>query len=78
MLSAFQVKVRSSSQTLRRIVKGMTQKRNQLNGRKKNIRHAKRLQRLMPSICLLLNFVFEKKKKILLRGMCFCQEVQKK
>lgn len=61
MLSAFQVKVRSSNQTLRGIVKRDDTKKNDL--KKKNIKDKpKDFKKLMLIICLLLNFVFEKKK----------------
>lgn len=60
MLSAFQVKVRSSNQTLGGIVKRDDTKK-QLK-EKKNIKdEPKDFKRLMLIICLLLNFVFEKK-----------------
>lgn len=74
MLSAFQVKVRPSNLTLRGIVKSSLKK----TLKKKNIKDKlKDFKKLMLIICLLLNFVFGK-KKILMRGMCFGQEVQEK
>lgn len=57
MLSAFQVKVRSSNQTLRGIVKRDDTKNNLK--RKKNIKDkTKDFKKLMLIICLLLNFCF--------------------
>lgn len=57
MLSAFQVKVRSSNLTLRGIVKSSLKKK-----LKKNIKDKlKDFKKLMLIICLLLNFVFGKK-----------------
>ena len=62
MLSAFRDKVRSSNQTLRGIVKGMLQKKNFLKRKKKYIKdEPKDFNKRMLIICLLLNFVFEKK-----------------
>lgn len=58
MLSAFQVKVRSSNLTLRGIVKSSLKKK-----LKKPIKDKlKDFKKLMLIICLLLNFVFGKKK----------------
>lgn len=61
MLSAFQVKVRSSNQTLRGIVKRDDTKK-QLK-EKKNIKDKpKDFKKLTLIICLLLNFVFGKNR----------------
>lgn len=62
MLSAFQVKVRSFNQTLKAIVKRDDTKNN-FKKKKNNIKDKpKDFKKLMLIICLLLNFVFEKKK----------------
>lgn len=64
MLSAFQVKVRSSNQTLTRIAKRDDTKNN-LKEKKKHKRQSRKTsKKLMLIICLLLIFLFLKKKKI--------------
>lgn len=75
VLSAFQFKVRSSNVTLRGIITRVDPKKNNL--KKKHKRQGERLQKAYAYYMSFNEFCL-KKKNILMRGMCFGQEVFKK